>query len=219
MPYSTDPASDYYKMYRAIYDKDPNLTLAERETAAWWGDDPTETFSPPGHSVFLTSIAIRESQAGLVKATEAYARTGMAVADAFIHCWKVKYTYFNERPSSYAHALFNKDWVNFWPEPPFPAFPSGHAIQSAAAATVQTALFGDNFTFTDRSHEGHRRYDDVRFFDLTYPARHFSSFWEAALECGYSRLLGSIHTVQDNDAGRKDGITIGEHVNALRWMR
>jgi hypothetical protein len=218
-PYSTDTASRYYKMYREIYDHDPQLTLAERETAAWWGDDPTESASPPGHSFYLTGIAITQSNASLMKAAEAYARTGMAVADAFIHCWKVKYTYFNERPSSYAHNNFDVKFVQFWPEPPFPAFPSGHAIQSAAAATVQTDLFGDNFAFTDRIHEGHRRYDDLRFLDLTYPARHFNSFIEAALECGYSRLLGGIHTSQDNDAGRKDGLKIGEHVNNLRWTK
>lgn len=218
-PYSTDTASKYYKMYREIYDHDPKLTLAERETAAWWGDDPTETAAPPGHSFHLTGIAIKQSDASLMKAAEAYARTGMAVADAFIHCWKVKYTYFNERPSGYAHRNYDLYFVQFWPEPPFPAFPSGHSIQSAAAATVQTALFGDNFAFTDRLHEGHRRYDDARFLDLTYPARHFNSFMEAALECGYSRLLGGIHTSQDNDAGRADGIKIGEHVNALKWTK
>ena len=37
-------------------------------------------------------------------------------------------------------------WESFWPDPPFPAFPSGHAIQAAAAATVLTDLYGDNFS-------------------------------------------------------------------------
>jgi len=206
-------------MYRDIYVHDSQLTLAERETAAWWGDDPTETASPPGHSFYITGIAVAKSNASLVTAAEAFARTGMAVADAFIHVWKVKFRYFNERPSSYVRANFDPAFVQFWPEPPFPAFPSGHAIQSAAAATVQAAVFGDPFRFTDRLHEGHRRTDDPRFLDLTYPPRRFNSFMEAALECGYSRLLGGIHTAQDNDAGRQDGITIGQHVNQLKWTK
>ena len=90
-------------------------------------------------------------------------------------------------------------------------------MHSAAAATVLTDLFGETFEFTDQAHEGHRRYDDLRFFDLTFPARSFSSFWEAANECAYSRFLGGIHTQQDNDVGQAEGQKVGENVNALQW--
>jgi hypothetical protein len=217
VPYSTDTASAYYKLYKAVYDKDKTLTQDEMEMSAWWGDDPTETFSPPGHSYAIASIAVRQAKSNIVLAAESYARTGLAVADAFINCWRAKVVYFNERPSSYVKKNIDSTWIQFWPEPPFPAFPSGHSIQSAAAATVMTALYGDNFGFTDHSHEGHRRYDDVRFFNLRYPPRTFHSFWDAAQECAYSRFLGGIHTQQDNDAGAAEGKIIGEHVNALKW--
>ncbi len=219
LPFSTDPASDYYKLYKEVYDKDHTLSLEEREIAAWWGDDPTETFSPPGHSYYLATIAIKNSKSNVVKAAEAYARTGLAVADAFINCWKAKSTYFNERPSSFVKKYIDPAWIQFWPEPPFPAFPSGHATQAAAAATVLTDLFGGSFPFTDDSHKGFRRYDDLRFLDLRYPARSFSSFWEAARECAYSRFLGGIHTQQDNIAGEQEGELIGKNVNALRWKK
>ena len=219
IPYSTDTASAYYKVYKAVYDKDKVLTLPEMELAAWWGDDPTETFSPPGHSYAMATMAANKSNPKIIIAAEAYARTGMAVADAFIRCWKAKYTYFNERPSSYVKKNIDPNWQQFWPEPPFPAFPSGHSIQSGAAAEVLTAVYGDNFSFTDHSHEGNRRYDDLRFFDLRYPARSFKSFWEAANECAYSRFLGGIHTQQDNDAGTAQGKVIGENVNALQWRK
>jgi hypothetical protein len=218
-PFSTDSTSDYYTMYKAVYDKDKTLSLEEREIAAWWGDDPTETFSPPGHSYYLATIAIENSNANISTAAEGYARVGIAVADAFINCWKTKYTYFNERPSSFVRQYIDETWVQFWPEPPFPAFPSGHAMHSAAAATVLTDLFGDSFSFTDNCHEGFRRYDDLRFMDLTYPARTFSSFWEAANESAYSRFLGGIHTQQDNDVAQDEGRKVGENVNALQWTR
>jgi hypothetical protein len=216
-PYSTDTASAYYKLYKAVYDKDKTLTQEEMETAAWWGDDPTETFSPPGHSYHITSIAVKKSNANIITAAEAYAKTGMAVADAFIQCWKAKVTWFNERPSTFVRANINPAWVQFWPEPPFPAFPSGHSIQSAAAGIVQTNVFGNNFSFTDSVHTGYRRFDDPRFLSLRYPPRHFSSFMEAANECAYSRFLGGIHTMQDNDAGSQQGQQIGQNVNALQW--
>jgi len=206
-------------MYKAVYDKDHILTLEEREMAAWWGDDPTETFSPPGHSYYIAMLAIKKSQVNLMKAAEAFARTGIATADAFIHCWKAKTTYFNERPSSFVRKYIDDSWIQFWPEPPFPAFPSGHSIHSAAAAVVLTDLFGEPFSFTDDAHEGHRRYDDLRFLDLVYPARNFNSFWEAANECAYSRFLGGIHTQQDNDVGQEEGRKIGNNVNALQWSK
>ncbi len=217
IPYSVDPASAYYQMYKAVYDKDKTLTLPEMEIAAWWGDDPTETFSPPGHSYKIASIAIEKSKVNILMAAEAYARTGLAVADAFINCWKTKFLYFNERPSSYVIANIDPTWRQFWPEPPFPAFPSGHAIQSAAAAIVLTDLFGDNFSFTDETHKGKQRFDDVRYLALSYPVRSFKSFMEAAEECAYSRFLGGIHTRQDNDAGLVQGKIIGQNVNALQW--
>lgn len=220
IPYSTNPTSDYYKIYKDVYEKDKTLTLEEREIAAWWADDPTETFSPPGHSYYIATIAVQNSHTSLVTAGEAFARVGMSVADAFIHCWKVKYTYFNERPSSFVKQHIDPAWTQYWPEPPFPAFPSGHSIHSAAAATVLTDLFGESFPFTDHSHEGKRRYEaDPRFLDLTYPARSYSSFWDAANESAYSRFLGGIHTKQDNDVGQQEGKKVGENVNALNWKK
>ena len=219
IPFSNDPSSDYYKLYKDVYDKDKVLTKEEREIAAWWGDDPTETAAPPGHSYYRAGIAITNSNANLMKAAETYAKTGMAVADAFINCWKVKTTYFNERPSSYVKKYIDSTWRQFWPEPPFPAFSSGHATQSAATATVLSGIYGNSFSFTDDLHAGKRRYDDPRFLDLTYPARTFSSFWEAANECAYSRFLGGIHTRQDNEVGLAQGTIVGQNVNALKWRK
>lgn len=217
VPYSTDPSSDYFKLYKEVYDKDKVLTQEEMEIAAWWADDPTETFSPPGHSYAMATIAIKKIDATIMKAAEAYAKTGMAVGDAFINCWKAKAVYFNQRPSGFVKANINPIWVQFWPEPPFPAFPSGHSTQISAAAEVLTNVFGDNFSFTDRSHEGNRRGDDIRFLSLKYPARNFNSFWQAALECGWSRILGGIHTQQDNLVGQQQGRSVGQNVNSLRW--
>lgn len=219
VPFSTDTASTYYKLYKAVYDKDKTLTLEEREIAAWWSDDPTETFSPPGHSYYIATLAVKNSHATLIKASETFARVGLAVADAFVHCWKVKSAYFNERPSTYVNRYIDKEWRQFWPEPPFPAFPSGHSIHSAAAATVLTDLFGESFAFTDVSHAGSRKVGDPRFTDLTYPARSYTSFWQAANESAYSRFLGGIHTQQDNNVGQEEGRKVGENVNALPWTK
>ena len=217
IPYSTDPASDYYKVYKDVYTKNKILTQAEIDIAAWWADDPTESYSPPGHSYNLATLAIKKSNAGLVKATEAYARVGMSVADAFINCWKTKTTYFNERPSSYVRKNIDSTWKQYWPEPPFPAFPSGHSYQSAATAAALSGLFGNNFAFIDNTNEGEFRYTPV-FRKLEF-TRSFNSFWESAEEAAYSRFLGGIHTAQDNQVGLSQGKIIGENVSNLQWKK
>ena len=214
--YSTNPSSEYYKLYKAVYVKNNQLTQEEKEIALWWADDPSQTFTPPGHSYNLATITVRTTNASLAKAVETYARVGMAVADAFINCWKCKYTYTNERPSSFVRANIDKTWFPFWPEPPFPGFPSGHATQSAATATVLTQLYGENVKLVDDSHSG-RPKDSFR--QVEFKSHPFDSFWATAQESAYSRFLGGIHTQQDNDTGLREGKTIGGNINQLQWMK
>ena len=213
LKYSTDTGSAYYKLYAAVYYRNSVLSKEEKEIAAWWSDDPTETYSPPGHSYNLATIAIKQSNISLVEAACAYARVGMAVADAFINCWKTKYKYFNERPSTYVRNNIDSTWTPYWPEPPFPAFPSGHATQGAATALVLTGVFGENFSFVDNTHEGVRRFSS----ELHFKKRKFHSFWETATESANSRFLGGIHTSQDNEVGLKMGEQVANNINSLIW--
>ena len=64
--------------------KNKVLTDEEKNIAAWWADDPTETYSPPGHSYNLATLTVKKANANIVKAAQTYARVGLAVADAFI---------------------------------------------------------------------------------------------------------------------------------------
>ncbi|WP_317167792.1 phosphatase PAP2 family protein [Spirosoma sp. KUDC1026] len=213
---STDVKSQYFAQYLEVYTKNKALTQPEKEIAVWWADDPSETFTPPGHSYNLARIAIKTSGAPLGKAAETLARTGIAVTDAFIACWKCKYTFNNERPYTYVRRAIDPNWIPFWPSPPFPGYSSGHATQSAASATVLADLFGDQFPFTDDTHTGRAR-DVARNTD--FKARRFKSFWETAEESALSRFLGGIHTRQDNDTGLQEGRKIGQYINALQWKK
>ncbi|WP_028522939.1 vanadium-dependent haloperoxidase [Runella limosa] len=247
--YSTDTTTEYYKQYKEVADRKKTLTNEERAIVMWWGDDPTETCSPPGHSYNLATIAVLNSNADAIKAAETYARVGMAVADAFICCWKAKFAYMVQRPSSFIRQNFRHkevfpgemiNWLPFFLEPPFPSFYSGHAVQSAATATVLTEMYGDNFSFTDATHAGRgpKRYYVVKPLPAKYDAvflgdyipeylekevvfvpRHYRSFWESAKECAESRLMGGIHTRHDNDIGLEEGTKIGKNINALHWRK
>jgi len=216
IPYDTTPGSAYYQQYAAVYEKEKKLTEDEKKAALWWGDDPSETFAPAGHSYYLATVALRKTNPQLIRWAETYARTGMAVADAFIDCWKWKYFHFSERPNTFIPEHIDQEWESFWPDPPFPAFPSGHAIQSAAMATVLTDIFGEPFEFTDNAHKGRPR-DELR--EVEFVPRHFNSFWEVAVETANSRFYGGIHTEQDNKAGQDAGVVIGKNVNALHWRK
>lgn len=216
IPYDTTPGSPYYEQFRQVYETDLALTQEQKEIAIWWGDDPDETFTPPGHSYYLATLALRQQQPELIVWAETYARVGMAVADAFINCWKWKYHFFSERPNTFIPKHIDQAWESFWPDPPFPAFPSGHAIQASAAATVLIDLFGNAFAFVDSAHVGRPR-DELR--DVDFKARSFEDFWSIATETADSRFYGGIHTPQDNEAGLKAGQVIAGHVNALPWTK
>jgi PAP2 superfamily len=172
--------------------------------------------TPPGHSYNLANITIKKAKPNLIVAAQTYAKVGLAVADAFITCWKIKYDCHVERPSSYIRGVLMKSWSSFFPEPAFPAFTSGHATQSAAAATVLTSIYGANFAFTDDTHKGRK----ADFFPpVDYKPRNFKSFSESAEECAMSRLYGQIHTRQDNNVGLQEGKKVGANINALAWKK
>jgi hypothetical protein len=212
--YDQDKLSEYYRESYAVYAKNNTLTQEEKEAALWWGDDPGETFTPPGHSYYLATLVIKKSRPDLIKSAETYARVGLAVADAFINCWKWKYHFYAERPSSYIAKNIDERWESFWPDPPFPSFPSGHATQAAAVAMVLSDLYGDAFEFTDDAHAG-RAKDELR--NVEFKPRSFKTFWSVAEETANSRFYGGIHFPQDNKVGLEEGAKIGKNVNHLQW--
>jgi hypothetical protein len=214
--FDTVKNSPYYNQFLAVYNQEKVLTQDQKEAAIWWSDDPDETFTPPGHSYYLANTVVKKVNPPLIKCAETYAKVGMAVADAFRNCWKWKYMFFTERPNTYVTEHIDERWESFWPDPPFPAFPSGHAIQAAATATVLTDLYGEKMEITDNAHVGRKR-DELRNTD--FKARHFNSFWEVAEETAKSRFYGGIHVPQDNNAGLEKGKVVGENINRLYWKK
>jgi hypothetical protein len=216
IPYSINRFSQCYAQFLEVYAKNISLTQEEKEIGAWWSDDPSEVYSPPGHSYNLGTVAIRTAKPNLTVAAETYARIGLGVADAFINCWKSKYLYFSERPSIFIRDNIDGTFIQYWPEPPFPAFISGHATQGAATAIALAGIYGDVFSFTDDTHANRER-DTAQKVD--FKPRKFKSFWESAEESAYSRFLGGIHTRQDNTQGLAVGRQVGNNVNSLSWRK
>jgi hypothetical protein len=203
--YSEDKASDIYKEALEVYEVVNRLSPEQKLIARFWSDDPMLSPTPPGHWLFIALDILQSKSAGLEDSVDVLARLGMAVSDAFVVCWKSKYDYDLLRPITYIKKVIDKTWEPLLITPPFPEYPSGHSTQSGAAATVLTQLFGENFSFEDKTHVREK-----------FTGRPFKSFWEAAEEAGISRLYGGIHFRSAVDKGLEQGRCVGSAVNALK---
>jgi hypothetical protein len=201
--YSEEIGSPFYTEAKECYEAAGTLTAEQEAIARFWSDDPGQTASPPGHSISILSQVTTMLDLSLARAAEAYAKVGIAVAEAFIACWNTKYRDNLLRPVTYIRNLIDPAWTPLLVTPPFPEYTSGHSVQSGAAAQVLTDLFGD-VAFVDRTHD--RR---------GLPARSFRSFHEAAEEAGLSRLYGGIHFRAAIERGLEQGRCIGRRVSAL----
>ena len=202
--YSEDPTSAFFAEALETHEAVTNLTAEEEAIARFWSDDPGATATPPGHSIAISTQVLRRQGVSLAAAAEAYVRVGMAVADAFVACWHQKYVYNLLRPVTYINKLIDPDWLPLLITPPFPEYPSGHSVQSAAAFQVLSDLFGDDYAFVDHTHD--RR---------GLAPRSFASFSEAAEEAAVSRLYGGIHYRAAIDNGLHQGKQIGHAASAL----
>jgi PAP2 superfamily len=199
--YSTDPASAFYVEAKEVQDTVNGLTPAQRETALFWSDDPGVTGTPAGHSLMIATEVAEQDSLSLDKAAEGLARVGIAVADAFIGCWKTKYIYNLLRPVTYIQeTIGDPAWMPILVTPPFPEYTSGHSVQSGAAAEVLTDLFGP-IPFTDYTHA-----------NRGFAPRAFPDFYAAAHEAAISRLYGGIHYRSAIERGVEQGTCIGRSV-------
>lgn len=203
--YSEDPASDFYKMEKAMYDLSKSLTQEQKNIALYWNDVGVGVgYSPPGHSVAILTQILKQKNIDLGKAAIAYAKTGIALTDASIAGFKSKYTYNMLRPVTYITSVIDSTWSPLIVTPPHPEYPAAHAFLTQAFMQTMTGIFGENFSFTDNTYGS--KYGG---------ARTFPSFNAAADECGMSRNYGGIHYPPSIAAGLQLGKQIGQGVNEL----
>lgn len=198
--FSEDSASQFYKEAKEVYETNLNLTQGQRDIALFWADGGN-TYTPPGHNINIATQLLREDNAPLDKAVEVYMRMGIACTDAFIACWKAKYTHNVLRPVSYIQKYIQPGWLPLIPTPPFPEYTSGHSSVSGACSEVLTSMFGNNRSFTDHTNDG-----------FGFSPRSFTNFYEAASEAAASRLYGGIHYRNANEKGITCGREIGKNI-------
>lgn len=112
-----------------------NLTRAQMAVAQRWNDG-AGTYTPPGHWNHIAADYVRDARWSEVRAARAFALLNMAMHDAAVGCWRVKYQHFNPRPNQLDPSIRTVIGL-----PNFPAYPSGHSTFSAAASSVLGYLF------------------------------------------------------------------------------
>lgn len=207
--YSTDKNSAFYKEALEVYEAANNLTEEQKTIAEFWSDDPVNTATPPGHSYSIMLQILQQEQANLALAAEVYAKLGMGIHDAFISCWNAKYHYNLVRPITFIHNHIDPNWSIALATPPFPEYTSGHSVQAGATAEILTNLFGDDYTFLDKTHMDRT--------DIDGRPRAFSSFYDFADEAAISRLYGGIHYRAAIDVGLEQGVQVGKNILTIEF--
>jgi hypothetical protein len=181
---------------------------SQTQIAHFWADGPG-TITPPGHWNRIAQTVARSRNLSVHENARLFTLLNVALADAAIVCWDMKYACNLWRPVTANHeadtdgndrTTRDPGWRPLLITPPFPSCTSGHSTFSGAAAQMLALFFGR---------------DDIGFADISgiqRSSRIFSSFSQAAEEAGRSRIYGGIHFEFDNQAGLKSGRAVGQYI-------
>lgn len=211
--YDLAKSSPFMKEVTEVYEIGNKLSEEEKRIAWFWDDNAfvmnvqghvmfaDKKMTPGGHWLAITKTVCKDKKVDFAKSVQAYLLVSMALRDAFIQCWDVKYRFHKIRPETIINASVDTKWVPFLQTPPFPEYTSGHSTISGASTEVLTELFGDNVSFTDST--------EAKF---GHGVGQFKSFNEAAEQASISRVYGGIHFRSACDEGLVAGRKIGKLV-------
>lgn len=209
-------------------------TADQTEIGIFWAYDGTEGLCAPPrlYNQIAQVVAIQQGNTEYQNA-RMFAMMNVAMADAAIVGWDGKFFYDFWRPVT---AIRNGDndgnpdtagdptWTplgapasnetlpnNF--TPPFPSYPSGHAIIGAAVFKTLADFYGtDNISFSFTSDEFNGTTTDNQGNVRPEVTRHYNSFSQAAEENAISRIYLGIHWDFDLSSGINSGNRIANFI-------
>lgn len=206
--YSEQPGSPFYMIGRQFIDTVRVLTPEQKQIALFWADNPVATGTPGFHWISVVNLMVARRKLSADAAVELYALTSLAIADAFIGCWREKYRSNVVRPVTWVRRVLDSTFQTVIPTPPFPEYPSGHSVQSGAAVHVLISLLGDSIAYIDSTQ-----------VDIGQPPRRFESFSAARTEVAISRVYAGVHYFPAVVDGLSQGECIGRAVRRLQTRR
>jgi len=171
----------FWREVEEVYQVARSLTVEQKTLADDWNLEQGSV-TPAGVWNQRATEIIRAEKLDAAAAVRVLAALNAAMHDAVIACWRAKYQWWRVRPVSIIRERFDANFLPHLITPPHPAYVSGHAAMSAAAATVLAAFF----------------------------PRHESTLHTLAAQAALSRLYGGIHFRSDNEEGLRLGQKIGK---------
>jgi hypothetical protein len=208
--YSADSTSAYYKMFKEVYHASLTLTDAQKAVAIFYAGKPgSPNYGGGAYLSTLKQVLVKENQK-LDFTAYAFAKVGIAMMDAGVGVYKVKYQYNQERPVTFIREVLGKaDWTSFVVTPPFPDFPSSHSTLAGSFAQTLEGLLGTNYHFIDHTYD----------FQGEAP-RSFTSFEAMVLDIGDGRFYGGIHSRYSCTQGAILGRKIAQNIdNTLKFKK
>ncbi|HET9826272.1 MAG TPA: vanadium-dependent haloperoxidase [Chitinophagaceae bacterium] len=204
--YSEDPSSDFYKMVRDLYDISKTLTSEQRTMALYWNDVGIGVgYGPVGHVMNVVTEAIDQNGVDLGIAAQAYAKSGIAIREAQLLCFRSKYQYLQMRPVSYIRKVIDPTWLPLIPTPTHPEYPAAHAYITTMVMTALTSVLGNDVGVVDHTY-------DFRGF----APRTFESLIKVGEESGFSRRYGGIHYLPSIIVGLSEGKALGTRIGNIK---
>ncbi len=213
--FSMEEGTEFYRQLIEVYEVGNGLDEEQTDIAQFWDCNPyvshhrghamfaTKKITPGGHWMGICAIATRQAGNSFDETIEVYARTSIALFDAFISCWDEKWRSIVVRPETLINQYLDEEWTPLLQTPPFPEYTSGHSVISRAAAITLTDYYGDSFAFNDTTE-----------VEYGLKERQFDSFLHASEEAAISRLYGGIHYMMAIDNGVDQGERVGKFVVA-----
>jgi PAP2 superfamily len=230
--------------YAAAYDEvqrlggDGVVTATSRnadQTAAgiYWAYDGTPSLCAPPRLYNQIAVQIgNQKSSGTLATVRLLLLVNVSMADAAIAAWESKYFHQLWRPVVGLRANINGDaggsaTPNFTPlgapasnltspnfTPPFPAYPSGHAVFGGALFQTLRKFYGtDNIPFTFVSDEYNGVTKDNTGTPRAYLPRSFGNLTKAEDENAQSRVYLGIHWAFDATEGMKQGHHVADWVS------
>ena len=208
VPYSEDPTSAFFLAAKEVHDLGGTITAtaANKATASWWADAGGAGIGLPApyHLLSCVTSVLESQQAGLWKAAEVYAKTGIAFKDGPINTFRAKYHYNFLRPITYIRRHIDANWLSHLVNPPYSEYPSGLVGFYGPVIQVLITEFGD-IPVTDNTYDWRG-----------LPARQFSSLSQMRKEASDSRIYAGIHYRFTQDASIAIGVVLGNEISKIR---
>lgn len=210
--FSTDSSSFMYQEAMGVLDNSKEIDPTFENLAEYWDDGAGYSGTPTGHFFTIARQLVVHEGLELDDALELYVKLGVAVNEAFISAFRLKYKFNFIRPITYIHRYIDPQFNTRIASPPFPEFPSGHSFQSGASTEVMKSIFSDSISITDST--------NYNRMDIDGAPRTYTSLTEMSEEVSISRLYGGIHFKESLDIslayGRKIGIYVATELKCRK---